>query len=95
MKRLYDWEFFKKIIILAVTAAMIIIAVIAITRNFHTEACTVWDCEETLVGDYEVTVLTETGSLYAYIDTDYQERYDSLSVLFYRERIVNVSKGEN
>lgn len=86
----YDWELPKKILILAITIAMIIMAVIAITHNFHTETCTVWDCEETLVGDYEVTVLTETGSLYAYIDTDYQEKYDSLSVLFYRERIVNV-----
>lgn len=86
----YDWELPKKILILAITAAMIIMAVIALSCNFHMETCTVWDCEETLVGDYEVTVLTETGSLYAYIDTDYQEKYDSLSVLFYRERIVNV-----
>lgn len=86
----YDWELPKKILILAITIAMIIMAVIAVSRNLHTETCTVWDCEETLVGDYEVTVLTETGSLYAYIDTDYQEKYDSLSVLFYRERIVNV-----
>lgn len=92
MKRLYDWEPVKKIIILAITTTMIIMAVIALSRNFHTETCTVWNCEKTLVGDYEVTVLTETGSLYAYIDTDYQEKYDSLSVLFYRERIVSVKE---